>query len=118
LHLRIIGLAVAVIAELLAACGKVRLEARCAHEAALVADPAILEAKAAEMAVGMQGGIVGEFGRIEPLAAQPGELPVKIGGDGAGGLAFQNVGLVALRRKETAGGGQRGKIDHGRACLG
>jgi hypothetical protein len=97
----IIGEGIAVIAVELAARGTIVAQALRLNPAALVAAASSPDAEAADIAILVERRVIGEAGRIGPVAAHPDEQPVQIGRDRPQDLALGNVGLEPLRRKKT-----------------
>ncbi len=97
----VVGERVAVVAVELALRGDHLLIAMGLHPFAVEADGAVLEAERADVAVGVQGGVVGEFRRIEELATDAHERAIQIRGNLADHLAIGDIGFETHGGEET-----------------
>ena len=98
----IIGVGIAVVAVQLVARLAILLQPVRVHEPALEIHLAALEAKAADIAVGIEDGIVGKLRRVIPLVSGAVERPVQIRWDLAGDLAVLQRDFESQRRIEPA----------------
>ena len=111
-HRLVVRERIAVVAVEVAARCHVAVEPFGADPATVVIDAAIADAEAAGIAIGVEDGVIGLRGRIEPLGPYPVERAVDVGGDLADHLAIDDVRLEADRCPETPAAGGLRVVSH------